>query len=330
MDPPGKRLTKSKRSEGGPLDPPDSEVNESEDTPKRSNRHRKAQTQKQHDFGKPKRMQSSSHIPSLTSKPTNRTKSKQHHHGIKSTECESSRGFPFRNVGSSEQKSTKSSANCRKLSKSVDDPSTTATAENNVLVTIPSWVDKEIVNSPVKSGTCGDSSVDRLIQQIDDIEADFGSIIASIPSTLETNENVGELKPRTQTTNNKKKDRQVKRQVSSPIAVVEVKQDNQSYGKHACLDTLNIVNSFDSDASDNSVLTSLAEKIRHVRDQIDQIDSSDESDDDESIAAADSQEEMLQLLSRLNNAAESLRTFADFQDWKQSSQKIAIMYPSFI
>ena len=224
--------------------------------------------------------------------------------------------------------SKKCGTTSRKQAKSVDDPSTTA--ENNVLVTIPSWVDKEIVNSPVKPGTCGDSSVDRLIQQIDDIEADFGSIMASIPSTLETNENVGELKPPVQTTNNMTKDQQVKRQVvSSPIAVVEIKQDSceskfdniRSFGKHTSLHQtrnrthlLNNVNSFDSDASDNSVLTSLAEKIRHVRDHIDQIDSSDESDDDESIAAADSQEEMLQLLNRLNNAAESLRTFADFQD----------------
>ena len=146
--------------------------------------------------------------------------------------------------------------------------------------------------------------------------------MASIPSTLETIDSVGDRKPPMET-----KDQ---RQVRSPIAVVEIKQDSfeskfdniQSFGDQESrlhqnnnrTRPLQNVSSFDSDASDNSVLTSLAEKIRSVRDQIDQID--DESDYDASIAVADSQEEMLQLLSRLNNAAESLRTFADFQDWK--------------
>eukprot|EP00984_Skeletonema_dohrnii_P015151 scaffold6492_cov118-Skeletonema_dohrnii-CCMP3373.AAC.3 len=336
MDPPGKRLTKTKHGEGEPVDPPEFDPIESLNTPERNNRHNRERsetfsTPKRNNVGKPNRRQSRSSLPTLDPMPANYIKSKRHHHGSpfrepKSTECESSpRGSPFRDVDSSEPKPNKRGITThRKQSKRVDAPQPTSTAENNVLVTIPSWVDEEIVNSPLKPAPSGDSSVDKLIQQIDDIEADFGSIMASIPessaSTLETTERGGELKPSPHTTNNKTKDQQDKREAVSPIALIEIKRDDDS-DKHESLDrpnnrtqAISSFNSFDSDVSDDSVLTSLAQKIRHVHDQIDQIDSSDESDDDESIAAADSQEEMLQLLDRLNNAAESLRTFADFQN----------------
>jgi len=158
--------------------------------------------------------------------------------------------------------------------------------------------------------------------------------VASLPesssSTLEKTEREGKLDPPVQITSKKTKDRQVEREVGSPIAMVEIRQDSyrnkvgnfQIYGKHSSLEKTNnrtqtssSEDSPGSDVTENSVLTSLAQKLRRVRDQIDRIDSSDDdSDDDESIDAADSQEEMLQLLNRLNNAAESLRTFADFQD----------------
>ncbi len=369
MDPPGKRLTKPKRSVvdpklsfGNPKDPPESTLNDSLVTPKRNNRRNRAwvetfNTQEHRNIGRPNRpldcspRRDCSPLPSFAPKPKNYTKPKQYHNDSplgsvynnesKSTYRESSsRGDSFRDVDSNEQKSKKRSKSSRKQSKRIDAPMPTSVKENDVLVTIPTWVDEEIVKSPLKkSAYSGDSSVDKLIQQIDDIEADFGSVVASLPdssaSTVDATERAGEqerLEPPIQTSNIKTSDRQDEKEVTSPIAVVEIKQATyktklgslQTYDKHTSLDESNNVtqtssgmdSSFGSDSTENSVLTNLAERLRRARDQIDQIDSSDDdnSDDGVSIGAADSNEEMLQLLNRLNNAAESLRAFADFQD----------------
>jgi hypothetical protein len=198
-----------------------------------------------------------------------------------------------------------------------------------VLLTIPSWVDDEIVNSTLKSAiSFGDSSIDKLIQQINDIEADFGTIMASIPGssesicTLETMESVGDRKPSVY--NNKNQHGQQKKEESSPIASIEIKKDTnenkldsfQSSGKQNSGESqaVSSADSYDSDVTDDIVLENLSNKLRSVYDQIEKIESRDDTDEGECIGPADSHEEMLQLINRLNYAAESLRTFADFQD----------------
>jgi uncharacterized Zn finger protein (UPF0148 family) len=318
MDPPGKRLTK--RCVSDPVDPPAFvQPTESSDTPKRNNRRTKAEidtlkTTRQNNFGR----QSCCTLPILTPKPTN--------YAISTRQCRES---PFLNVDSSKQNSKGCGSTYRKRSKIGDVSHHTSTAEKNVLLTIPSWVDDEIVNSTLKSAiSFGDSSIDKLIQQINDIEADFGTIMASIPGssesicTLETMESVGDRKPSVY--NNKNQHGQQKKEESSPIASIEIKKDTnenkldsfQSSGKQNSGESqaVSSADSYDSDVTDDIVLENLSNKLRSVYDQIEKIESRDDTDEGECIGPADSHEEMLQLINRLNYAAESLRTFADFQD----------------
>ena len=314
MDPPGKRLTK--RNNSGPADPPASaESIESMDTPKRNNRHTVApietlDTPTRNNHRNPKRMESRSPHPSLTPKRNNYVKSNRQH-----------RSSPLRDVNSREPKTTAKTTECgstpRKQSNTGGVSQPTSTAEKNVLLTIPSWFDDDI-NSPLNPTTSfGDSSIEKLIQQIDDIEADFGTIMASIPGSSSTLESMKIFSPKI-----KVQDQQDKKEVCSPIASVEIQQNSNeihsSGTDHTNIKTqagVSSANSFDSFASEDSVLKDISERIRHVHNEIEQMDSSDESDDDEAIIeGSDSQEEMLQLINRLNNAAESLRTFSGFQD----------------
>ena len=296
-DPPGKRLTNCHESES--VDPPSSSNSiEALRTPKVSNKQHKSRAgPSKEPLGnnerKAKRRRSRCPPPALTPKFEGNTNSKRIQNGHEYQ--------PPPNMRSTEEKSIE----CVSPPTSFETSHATTFIENNVLVAIPTWVDDEIIKSPLKSAkSCGDSSVDKLIQQIDDIEADFGTIVASVPKSS-AEEAIGPI------STIKAKDDFTK----SDLDVFEELAAKPSHDQIMSLtQAVQTDNSFDSDSSNDSVLTSLTSRIRYIHNQIDQMESSDESDDDESIAPADSQEEMLQLLNRLNNAAESLRTFADFKD----------------
>ncbi|KAL7452074.1 hypothetical protein ACHAWC_003818 [Mediolabrus comicus] len=230
-----------------------------------------AGTPKRGNFAKPKRKQKG-HPPSVD-KPAYKQRPK-----------------PIGAFGSNKPRSkSEPKSNFNSISSSIKE-------DDSLVLTIPTWVDDEI-NSPLKtSRSFGDSSVEKLIQQIDDLEADFGSIVALMPGSSATTLNTTKSPISTQS------EEQIHRRKTEVNGSRILKISDAETASQAKLD---------NDASDDSVFDNITQKIRKVHLQIEQMDSSDDLDCDEILGTA-SQEEMLELINRLNNAAQSLKTFSDF------------------
>jgi hypothetical protein len=287
MDPPGKRITKQKRREGDQLDPPAHNEPFETDTPKRNN------------FG-PKRMQNCS--PFRTRTPNHNSFIYPKRHCI---------GFSFHKQPEPKSKEYRSSP--RKQSQTSCILRSDSSTERNMLLSIPSWVNDEI-NAPIKSAHSEDSSMEKLIQQIDHLEADFGSIVASV-NPLETMKRICDRKSPIYTENKISLPKKGKQVSLEQVTDLNTPTAFQSLGRQKSLNQTNnktekIAISYESDA--DNVLNNVTHQIRHIHNQIERIDSSEESDDCE--LGADSQEEMLELINRLNNAAQSLRSSVDFHD----------------
>eukprot|EP00578_Thalassiosira_sp_NH16_P021251 CAMPEP_0181097288 /NCGR_PEP_ID=MMETSP1071-20121207/11486_1 /TAXON_ID=35127 /ORGANISM="Thalassiosira sp., Strain NH16" /LENGTH=253 /DNA_ID=CAMNT_0023179753 /DNA_START=769 /DNA_END=1532 /DNA_ORIENTATION=+ len=138
-----------------------------------------------------------------------------------------------------------------------------------------------------------DSSLDQLFKQIDEIEEDFNTIVASLPSS--EGHTTASLK-------------------SSASEHKSLKSINE---KHSLVEiTLNNAGSFESNSSEDSILADIADvvqRMRHIKDYIEQVDSSDEGDGSD-VDDYNSQGEMSELIHRLAKAAESLRALNEWDD----------------
>jgi len=143
----------------------------------------------------------------------------------------------------------------------------------------PSW-DSHEIDSPLQTAkSWGDSSMELLFKQIDEIEGDFNSIVASLPS-------------------------------SDGQSLLDLKGSNDSLksikSKHSLVEIcINKGKSFESSSSaDSSMVTDVVERMRRIKNYIEQIDSVDDGSDSD---GCNSQGEMSELMERLASAAESLR-----------------------
>ena len=157
-----------------------------------------------------------------------------------------------------------------------------------------SWDDHE-VQAPIQAArSFGESSLDLLFQQIDEIEDDFNTIVASIPGS-EAHTIASSLKTGSICSENES----VKSIANDKHALVEI--------------TLNNAASFESNATEgSSMVTDVVQRMRRIKDYIDRIDSVG-SEGDESVHSIYSQDEMSELMHQLTNAAESLRAL--HTDW---------------
>jgi hypothetical protein len=211
------------------------------------------------------------------------------YHSIVDKPAHKQRPEPIDAFGSNKNRSSQTKSKFNSISSSTKE-------DDSLILTIPTWVDDEI-NSPLKtSRSFGDSSVEKLIQQIDDLEADFGSIVALMPGSSATTLNTTKSPISTQS------EEQIHRRKTEVNGSRILEISDAETASQAKLD---------NDASDDSVFDNITQKIRKVHLQIEQMDSSDDLDCDEILGTA-SQEEMLELINRLNNAAQSLKTFSDF------------------
>ncbi|KAL7490227.1 hypothetical protein ACHAW6_016016 [Cyclotella cf. meneghiniana] len=154
-----------------------------------------------------------------------------------------------------------------------------------VQLNIPSWVDDEI-DTPIKPAkSFGETSMDRLLRKIDEIENDFSTIVASLPG-------------------------------SDGLSLKASKSDDNStlatkstFEIHQGAEQINhqlASESFESHGSHRVLMTGILQQMRLVQDQIEQLECSEL--DDGSEGDYESQGEMAELIQRLANAAESLRS----------------------
>lgn len=130
----------------------------------------------------------------------------------------------------------------------------------------------------------GESSVDKLMKQIDEIEDDFISIVASLPGSKDGTSLMS-------STNSLKS--------GNAHSLVEI--------------TLNIADSFDSHSSAVSLVTDAVHRMRRIKDCIYQNDSTDEGGGSDE-GSYNSRGGMSELIQDLNNAAESLRTLSEWDE----------------
>ena len=150
----------------------------------------------------------------------------------------------------------------------------------------PSWDSNEIDATLQTAKSWGESSMDVLFKQIDEIEDDFNSIVATLSG-------------------------------SDGQSLLGLKSSNDSLNstmvKHSLVEfTIKNGGSFESNASaDSSMVTDAVDQMRRIKDYIEQNDSLDVGSDSESY---NSQGEMSELIQRLANAAESLRELNEWDD----------------
>lgn len=150
----------------------------------------------------------------------------------------------------------------------------------------PSWDSNEIHATLQTAKSWGESSMDVLFKQIDEIEDDFNSIVATLSG-------------------------------SDGQSLLGLKSSNDSLNstmvKHSLVEfTIKNDGSFESNASaDSSMVTDAVDQMRRIKDYIEQNDSLDVGSDSESY---NSQGEMSELIKRLANAAESLRELNEWDD----------------
>jgi len=156
-----------------------------------------------------------------------------------------------------------------------------------VELSIPSWVDEEM-ESPLKVAKSQDS-MDELLQKIDEIENDFDTIVASLPSM--TDDASFSVRP------SKSEDTR-STSIEMKSSSMQSKSQVGLYSKAS--------KSFESDLSEESIVKDMIGRMRRVQEYIDAMD--DDNEEIESDGSYDSHGEMTDLIRRLANAAESLRT----------------------
>jgi hypothetical protein len=162
---------------------------------------------------------------------------------------------------------------------------TSLSSKGLVQLNIPSWVDDEI-DTPIKPvNSFGETSMDRLLRKIDEIENDFSTIVASLPGSDGLSLKVS------------------KSDDNSTLAsksTFEIHQEAEQTKHQLASD------SFESHGSQGEIMTGILQQMRLVQDQIEQLECAEL--DDGSEGDYESQGEMAELIQRLANAAESLRS----------------------
>ncbi len=122
----------------------------------------------------------------------------------------------------------------------------------------------------------GESSVEKLIKQIDEIEDDFISVVASLPGSKD----------------------------GTSFSLTSSHNSLKSANAHSLVEiTLNNAESFESNASAVSLITDAVHRMRRIKDCIKQKDSTDEIGGSDEVSF-NSRGEMSELLQDLTNAAE--------------------------
>lgn len=142
----------------------------------------------------------------------------------------------------------------------------------------------ENCTSLLRVNSWGESSVDKLMKQIDEIEDDFISIVASLPGSKDG------------------------------ASLMSSMNSLRSANAHSLVEiTLNIADSFDSHSSAVSLITDAVHRMRRIKDCIYQNDSTDEGGGSDE-GSYNSRGGMSELIQDLNNAAESLRTLSEWDE----------------
>ncbi|KAL3788603.1 hypothetical protein HJC23_005262 [Cyclotella cryptica] len=177
------------------------------------------------------------------------------------------------------------SANVYDSSSSYPKPLTSSATKASFQLNIPSWVDDEI-DTPIKPvNSFGETSMDRLLRKIDEIENDFSTIVASLPGSDRLSLKLS------------------KSDDNSTLATkstFEIHQDTEQINHHLASD------SFGSHGSQGKLMSGILQQMRLVQHQIEQLECSEV--DDCSEGGYESQGEMAELIQKLANAAESLRS----------------------
>jgi hypothetical protein len=182
------------------------------------------------------------------------------------------------------------------------------TSEYTQVQTTPSWESYEVDHTHLQTTkSWGDSSMDLLFKEIDDIENEFCSIVASLPSSSGSDSQslLSGLKSSS---------------INSYLKERMKKTNNNNEEQHSLVEiTLNKCTSFGSHSSTgSSMVTDVVERMRKIKDCIKQIDSVDDDEldtntnDDEYCNSREG--EMSELIERLANAAESLRELNEWDD----------------
>ena len=174
------------------------------------------------------------------------------------------------------------------------------TSDYTHVQTTPSWKSYEVDHTNLQNAkSWGDSSMDLLFKEIDDIENEFCSIVASLPGGGSDGQSLlSGLK--TSSINSYLKERM--KNNDEQHSLVEI--------------TLNKCTSFGSNSSTGSTMvTDVVERMRRIEDCIKQIDSVDDESNTNDNEYYNSREgEMSELIDRLANAAESLRELNEWDD----------------
>lgn len=145
--------------------------------------------------------------------------------------------------------------------------------------------DENEMSMPLKRvKSSGESSVDKLIQQIDEIEDDFSSIVASLPGSKD----------------------------GTSLSLMSSNNSLKSSNAHSLVEiTLNNAESFESNASAVTLVTDAVHRMRRIKDYIYQNDSAEESGGSDE---GSYNSRMSELIQDLTNAAESLRTMNEWDE----------------
>lgn len=145
--------------------------------------------------------------------------------------------------------------------------------------------DENEMSMPLKSvKSSGESSVDKLIQQIDEIEDDFSSIVASLPGSKD----------------------------GTSLSLMSSNNSLKSSNAHSLVEiTLSNAESFESNESAVTLVTDAVHRMRRIKDYIYQNDSAEESGGSDE---GSYNSRMSELIQDLTNAAESLRTMSKWDE----------------
>ena len=175
------------------------------------------------------------------------------------------------------------------------------TSDYTHVQTTPSWKSYEVDHTNLQNAkSWGDSSMDLLFKEIDDIENEFCSIVASLPGSGGSDGQSLLSGLKTSSINSYLKERM--KNNDEQHSLVEI--------------TLNKCTSFGSNSSTGStIVTDVVERMRRIEDCIKQIDSVDDESNTNDNEYYNSREgEMSELIDRLANAAESLRELNEWDD----------------
>jgi hypothetical protein len=170
-----------------------------------------------------------------------------------------------------------------KYSRDSDTPKLTGRKSTSVISTVEVG---EHDMSLTRVQSSGESSVDKLMKQIDEIEDDFVSIVASLPGSKD----------------------------GTSFSLMNSNNSLKSSNAHSLIEiTVNNAHSFESNASAVSLVTDAVHRMRRMKDCIYQNDSTDEGGASDE-CSYNSRGRMSELIQNLNNAAESLRTLNEWDE----------------